>query len=83
MHLLLFQQHKRSNCTILWKYKGRKVAGCSHEPTPSHNDKNCRNFRRKSGFEWPSDVDEIALVDNGARELITTCYRRHPGRYKT
>ena len=78
---ITFQGHSKSNCTILWDYKGQKVQGCSHDPTPSSSDKRCQRFIKKTGFEWSRNVDEVALVDENENRLVTTCYRHDPGRY--
>ena len=74
------QGHQRSNCTIQWKYQGSTVRGCSHDPTPSSSDKKCQEFIKKTEFEWPDNVDEVALVDESSNKLETTCYRENPGR---
>ena len=74
------QGHQRSNCTIQWKYQGSTIRGCSHDPTPSASDKKCQEFIKKTKFEWPDNVDEVALVDESSNKLETTCYRENPGR---
>jgi len=73
--------HQRSNCTIQWKYQGSTIRGCSHDPTPSASDKKCQEFIKKTKFEWPDNVDEVALVDESSNKLETTCYRENPGSY--
>jgi len=75
------QEHRKSNCTISWKYKGQTIKGCSHEPTPSSTDENCQKFLKKTGFKFEPDVDEVALVDSSGKGLAATCYRQDPGSY--
>ena len=77
----LYQAHQKSNCTIRWQYKGAAIEGCSHDPTPSASDPKCQSFIQKTNFEWPGDVDEVALVDQSSKRIATTCYRNDPGRY--
>ena len=74
------QGHQRSNCTIQWEYQGSTIQGCSHDPTPSASDEKCQAFIKKTKFEWPDNIDEVALVDEQSNKVATTCYRHNPGR---
>ena len=78
-----FQSHQQSKCKIQWEYKGNQVHKCSHDPTPSASDQKCQQFIEKTQFQWPDAVDEVALVDEASKTVVTTCYRHDPGRYST
>ena len=56
------------------------ISGASNQNADYEGATFVRREIKKTKFEWPDNIDEVALVDEQSNKIATTCYRHNPGR---